>query len=76
MPEQNLIVLYSSVIQGISKDVGLPFDSAADYLGAKVHWTINIAREELQVRWALDLITAFVNKRDKGRRKSWVEDVC
>lgn len=65
VPEQNLIVLYSSMIQGIRKDVILPFDSAADYLGSKVHWTINVARDELQIRWALGLITAFVNKRDK-----------
>ncbi|RXK38054.1 hypothetical protein M231_04724, partial [Tremella mesenterica] len=63
-PEQNLIILYSSVMQGLRKDVILPFDSAADFLGSKVHWTINVAREKIRVRWALDLITAFVNQRD------------
>lgn len=59
-------MIYSSVIQGTKKDVTLPFESAADFLGAKVHWTINIAQNALQSRAALDLITAFVNKRESG----------
>lgn len=44
-----------------------PYPSAPDYLASKIYWTIRVASEGFQVRWALDLITAFVNKRINGQ---------
>lgn len=51
---------------GLTRQTPAPYPSAPDYLASKVYWTIRIANEQFQVRWALDLITAFVNKRVNG----------
>ncbi|KAK8849457.1 hypothetical protein IAR55_004790 [Kwoniella newhampshirensis] len=68
--EQDLIAVYSASVQGLKADVSLPFDSAAEYLSSKVHWTINVARDIFQVRYALEMICAFVNKREAELRDS------
>jgi len=47
-----------------------PYPVAADFLASKVYWTIRVATDSYQVRWALDLITAFVNKRVNGEYSS------
>jgi hypothetical protein len=49
-----------------------PYQGAAEFLGSKVHWTIRVATDAYQVRWALDLITAFVNKRVNGQSFSCI----
>ncbi|OCF43478.1 DNA repair/transcription protein MET18/MMS19 [Kwoniella heveanensis CBS 569] len=72
--EQDLIALYSTAIQGLKNDVRLPFDQLAAFLSSKVHWTIRVARDQWQVKYALDLICAFVNKREAELRDS-LEDV-
>jgi DNA repair/transcription protein MET18/MMS19 len=79
--EKDLIAIYSSVVQGVKTEVRsflplyryslthkttTPYPAAADFLASKVYWTIRVATDFYQVRWALDLITAFVNKRVNG----------
>ncbi|KAK4683806.1 DNA repair/transcription protein MET18/MMS19, partial [Tremellales sp. Uapishka_1] len=64
--EQDLIAIYSTAIQGLKSDCALPFNSATDYLSTKMSWVTRVARDESQIRYALDLITAFVNKRETG----------
>jgi DNA repair/transcription protein MET18/MMS19 len=79
--EKDLIAIYSSVVQGVKTEVSVttlkdraslkyqaasPHPSAADFLASKVYWTIRVATDNFQVKWALDLITAFVNKRVNG----------
>ncbi|WVQ96214.1 hypothetical protein IAU59_003318 [Kwoniella sp. CBS 9459] len=68
--EQDLIALYSTAVQGLKSDVKLPFKQPASFLSSKVHWTINVARDQWQVRYALDLICALVNKREVELRDS------
>jgi len=80
-PEKDLIAIYSSVVQGVKAEVrsllpsirqslmrktASPYPGAADFLASKVYWTIRVATDSYQVRWALDLVTAFVNKRVNG----------
>ncbi|KAL7424900.1 hypothetical protein Q5752_000586 [Cryptotrichosporon argae] len=62
-PEQDLVVVYSTLMQGLKAEVALPFPSAPDFLVQKVHWAIKVARDDFQLQAMLDLITAFVNKR-------------
>ncbi|WVQ79530.1 hypothetical protein IAT38_001629 [Cryptococcus sp. DSM 104549] len=64
LAEQDLIALYSATVQGLKPDAPLPFTTPAEYLSSKIHWAINVAQDGWQVRWALDLICAFVNKRE------------
>jgi DNA repair/transcription protein MET18/MMS19 len=54
----------------LTRQTASPYTSAADYLASKVYWTIRVAADQFQVRWALDLITAFVNKRVNGTCES------
>ncbi|WWD20081.1 hypothetical protein CI109_104555 [Kwoniella shandongensis] len=68
--EQDLIAIYSASVQGLKADTVLPFGSAPEYLSSKIHWAINIARDNFQVRYALELICAFVNKRETELRDS------
>ncbi|ODO00637.1 DNA repair/transcription protein MET18/MMS19 [Cryptococcus wingfieldii CBS 7118] len=63
--EQDLISLYSSLLQGLNPSTSLPsITSSAEYLGSKIHWTINIAKDMWQVRWGLEMICAYVNKKE------------
>lgn len=62
-PEQDLIVLYTALVRGLKPKTPLPFLSAPDLLTSKIQWAVRVARDEFQLRVALDLITAFVNKR-------------
>ncbi|WWC65616.1 uncharacterized protein I303_108236 [Kwoniella dejecticola CBS 10117] len=68
--EQDLVALYSASIQGMKADVSLPFSSMTEYLSSKMHWTINVAQDQWQTQWALDMICAFVNKREPDLRDS------
>jgi len=43
------------------------FASAEEYLSGKVRWTIHESSDDFQLRYALDMITAYVNKRDRGQ---------
>lgn len=61
--ETDLIVLYSAMIRGLKRETTAFYISAADFLASKVHWAINVAEDEFQLRLVLDLICAFVNKR-------------
>ncbi|WWD04098.1 hypothetical protein V865_002163 [Kwoniella europaea PYCC6329] len=68
--EQDLMALYAATIQGLKGDAALPFSSPETFLGSKIHWTINVARDGWQVKWSLDLICAFVNKRENVLKES------
>jgi len=37
-----------------------------DFLSAKIRWAVHDATDDFQSRYALEMITAFVNKREKG----------
>jgi DNA repair/transcription protein MET18/MMS19 len=58
--------LLPSFHQSLTHKTASPYPGAADFLASKVYWTIRVATDSYQVRWALDLITAFVNKRVNG----------
>lgn len=49
-----------------------------EFLSAKIRWAVHDVSDDFQSRYALEMITAFVNKRDKGesRRKLEVCIVC
>ncbi|WWC93066.1 uncharacterized protein L201_008031 [Kwoniella dendrophila CBS 6074] len=68
--EQDLIALYAGTVQGLKGDTALPFSSAAEFLSSKIHWTINVAKDSWQVKHSLDLICAFVNKRESELQDS------
>ncbi|WVW86641.1 hypothetical protein I302_108694 [Kwoniella bestiolae CBS 10118] len=68
--EQDLIALYAGTVQGLKGDATLPFGSSAEFLSSKIHWTINVARDGWQVKWILELICAFVNKRENVLKDS------
>ncbi|WVF68679.1 hypothetical protein IAT40_003451 [Kwoniella sp. CBS 6097] len=72
--EQDLVALYSATVQGLKNDVQLPFDQPAAFLSSKAHWAVNVASDQWQVKYALDLICAFVNKREAELRDS-LEDI-
>lgn len=63
--------------------IPLPFPSTADFLASTVHWTIKTAREPFHIKYALEMITAFVNKRYSDMEEAlagmmeriWVGDV-
>ncbi|ORY34974.1 Dos2-interacting transcription regulator of RNA-Pol-II-domain-containing protein [Naematelia encephala] len=71
--EQDLIAVYSSTLQGLKAETPLPFSDAADYLSGKIHWTIHVATSPFQLRFALDAITALVNKRATELQSSLAE---
>ncbi|WVR08275.1 hypothetical protein IAU60_005322 [Kwoniella sp. DSM 27419] len=70
MAEQDLVVLYSMTVQGLKAETVLPFESAAQFLSSKIHWTINVAQDAWQTKWASQMICAFVNKREGALRDS------
>ncbi|WWC73452.1 uncharacterized protein I206_107422 [Kwoniella pini CBS 10737] len=68
--EKDLIALYSGCVQALKLDITLPFSSSAEFLSSKIHWAIHVAGEQWQVKWASDLICAFVNKREGDLKES------
>lgn len=43
-----------------------PCTSSEEFLSGKIRWTIYESSDDYQLRYALDMITAYVNKRDRG----------
>ncbi|WVQ75192.1 hypothetical protein IAR50_004803 [Cryptococcus sp. DSM 104548] len=69
--EQDLISLYSSLLQGLNPSTPLHcITFPAEYLGSKIHWTINVAKDMWQVRWGLEMICAYVNKKEADLKET------
>lgn len=81
-PEKKLIALYTALVRGLKPDTALPFADLEAFLSSKVSWAIRGAEDEFQLRAALDMISAFVNKHAKDitslpelLEQLWVKDI-
>ncbi|WVO13693.1 hypothetical protein L204_101314 [Cryptococcus depauperatus] len=62
--EQDLFALYSAAFQSLSSKTHLSLPNYPEYLNGKIHWTINVAKDDWQVAWGVDMICALVNKKE------------
>ncbi|WVN87024.1 uncharacterized protein L203_102200 [Cryptococcus depauperatus CBS 7841] len=62
--EQDLFALYSAAFQSLSSKTHLSLPNYPEYLNGKFHWTINVAKDDWQVAWGVDMICALVNKKE------------
>nr|ODN91252.1 DNA repair/transcription protein MET18/MMS19 [Cryptococcus depauperatus CBS 7841] len=68
--EQDLFALYSAAFQSLSSKTHLSLPNYPEYLNGKFHWTINVAKDDWQVAWGVDMICALVNKKETGTSSS------
>ncbi|ORX37979.1 Dos2-interacting transcription regulator of RNA-Pol-II-domain-containing protein [Kockovaella imperatae] len=81
--EGDLIALYASTVCSLKADAAAPYPSADAFFSSKIHWAVHEANNNWQLRFALWMITFFVNKREKELGDSldsileavWVKEV-